>query len=347
MKKIAILLFSVLIFGCNSNLKQKTIDLADLNLILQTNEDIDSVIVADIGQQREFHKVVFKDTIKIKFNDSINDLYNIWFFKNGKRVSSPMPSSQLWLNGESIILKGKIDKKLIVDTILGSDLYYKTQKSQSKFRYLFTSKADSSEINSFLLKSIEDNFDNPFSLTQASNYILRNQNDKSKLKKLHKLIKEQSDLVKNHGVFNVQSLLEERLKTDKLNFKNYSFYNTENEIVSVDFQKEKKYLLDLWFVSCPPCVKDHKIMATRTEFFENNNIEIIGISTDHDFPKWQNYLKTNNYNWQNYREVDSLATISEDLGVLGYPTYILIENDGEIRASFNSFKDIENYLTEK
>ena len=347
MKKTILLVLSVLIIGCNSNLKEKTIDLADLNLILKTNEDIDSVMVTDIGQQREFHKVVFNDTIKIKFNDSINDLYNIWFFKNGKRVSSPMPSSQLWLNGENVIIKGSIDKKLIVDTILGSDLYYKAKKSQSEYRNLFISKADSSEINSFLLKNIHDNFDNPFSLTLVSNYILRNQNNKANLKKLHKLIKGQSDLVKNHGVFNVQSQLEERLKTDKLNFENYSFYNSDNKIVGLELQKEKKYLLDLWFVSCPPCVKDHKIMGTRADFFENNNIEIIGISTDYDFDEWKNYLNTNNHNWQNYREVDSLNTITEDLGILAFPTYILIENGGEIKASFNSFNDIENYVSEK
>jgi len=93
MKKILFLSLTFLIFSCKSELKKESNDLADFNLYLQTKEDIDTIMITDISQNREVHKIAYKDTIKINFKDSINDLYNIWFFKNGKMVSSPLQYS--------------------------------------------------------------------------------------------------------------------------------------------------------------------------------------------------------------------------------------------------------------
>lgn len=62
MKKIIAILLSFLAFGCKSDLKSKNINLADLTLILQTNEEIDSVLVLDISQNRES----FKEPLKIQ-----------------------------------------------------------------------------------------------------------------------------------------------------------------------------------------------------------------------------------------------------------------------------------------
>lgn len=347
MKQTIALLICALIFGCKSELKPNRIDLADLNLILQTNEDIDSVLIMDIGQQRENYKVAFIDTIRIQFNDSINDLYNVFFLKDGKIVSSPLSTNQLWLNGKNIVIKGKLDKRLVLDTIIGSDLYYKVKKTQMAYRKLFEIKADNSEINYFLLKEIKNHFDNPYSLTLASDFISRNQNNEDNLKKLNNLIAPQNDLLKNHSFFKVHSQLEKKMDINQLSIEKYNFYSVKKDIVKLNFEKEKKYLLDLWFVNCPPCVQDHKIISKKQSYLENNNIELIGISRDTEHSKWKNYLDTNGYNWRNFRQIDSLNTVTTDLGITAFPTYLLIENGGEIKITFNSFEEIENYLSEK
>jgi hypothetical protein len=347
MKQTIVLLICLFIFGCKPELKPNRIDLADLNLILQTNEDIDSVLVMDIGQQRENYKVEFLDTIRIQFKDSINDLYNIFFLKDGKIVSSPLSTNQLWLNGKNIVIKGKLDKRLVIDTIIGSDLYYKVKKTQTSYRKLFEIKADNSEINSFQLEEIKNHFDNPYSLALASDFISRNQNDKDNLKNLKGLITPQNDLLKNHSFFNVHNQLEKKLGIDQVNIEKYNFYNAKKDIVKLNFDKEKKYILDLWFVNCPPCVKDHKIISKKLSYLQNNNIELIGISRDTEHSKWKNYLYNNAYNWRNFRQIDSLNTITKDLGISAFPTYLLIENGGEIKITFNSFEDIEKYLAEK
>lgn len=347
MKKIITLLSIILVFGCKSDLKPKNIDLADLNLILTTNEQIDSVLVMDIGQNRENFKVPFKDTIRINFKDSINDLYNILFYKNGEIVSSPMSTSTLWLDGKNIIIKGRIDKKLILDTIIGTDLDYKVKNTQKEFQKLYLQKADSITYDSFILKKIKENFLNPYSLELAGVYMRRNQNNSSKLKELFDLINGQNELLKNHVFFNIHSRLINRLKLNNLDMKNYNFYSRSEDIVQLDFDKSQTYLIDIWFVNCPPCIRDHKIISKKADWFKKLDIEIVGISIDKNHSVWENYLKTNNYNWRNFREIDSSRTITKDVGISSYPSYLIIENGGEIKVTFNSFEEIEKYLNGK
>ena len=57
----------------------------------------------------------------MKINDSVNDLFEI-YFKEGDGVFS---AGGLWLRGEDIKIKGKIENKvLVVDTILNSPFTY-------------------------------------------------------------------------------------------------------------------------------------------------------------------------------------------------------------------------------
>lgn len=346
-KTLAVVLLTILFFGCKSEIKQNNINLADFNLILKTNEDIDSVLVMDIGQNREYHKVVFEDTIKINFNDSINDLYNIWFLKDGKMISSPT-SNQVWLNGKNIIIVGSIEKKLVVDTIIGSDLNYKSRKDRESLGELLEKKSDANTVNDFLLKSIEENFDNPYSLTQAKDFVLRNQDNKTNLKNLQKILLQQNELIKNHGYFSIYEELDKKISTsNKINLNDYEFYNLNNESVGFEFDKNQKYILDFWFVNCPPCVRDHKEISKKLDLFKKNKIELVGISIDETHTAWANYIDSNNYNWLNFREINNSKTISEDFAISSYPTYILIENGGEIKTTFISFKDLEDYLKNK
>lgn len=100
----------------------------------------------------------------------------------------------------------------------------------------------------------------------------------------------------------------------------------------------------MWFINCPPCLKDHKLIATKQDFLKKHNVELIGISIDKDYSDWKNYLETNNYSWQNFREIDSLKRITADMGIWSFPTYLHLDNEGNIKARFNSFSDFTNSI---
>jgi hypothetical protein len=178
MKKTFSLIIIVLIFGCNPEKKQSKKNLADLNIIVKTDKKIDSVWVSNFGQTESFF-LPFKDTIKVNFKEKLNDLYNIVFYTKDGRLSN-----QFWLNGNNVILSGKLNKKIEIDSVFNSDLYYSSINFSKDYRELIEIKADSTTIDNFLLNNIRKNIDNAFSFAVASPFIYRNQNNKDKIRKL-------------------------------------------------------------------------------------------------------------------------------------------------------------------
>jgi alkyl hydroperoxide reductase subunit AhpC len=151
-------------------------------------------------------------------------------------------------------------------------------------------------------------------------------------------------MLKNH-LLNPYLKIEQLLLEDKIDFSNYLFLNKENKLVPIDFSESEFYLIDFWFVNCPPCIKDHRIIKNKQEWLKNNNIQLIGISTDTDQEKWNNYLNKEKYNWANYREQEKYnRKITTKLLINTFPTYLLIDKNGKILRRSNSFSEIEDYL---
>lgn len=338
MKKILSFFLTILfLWGCKTERKQNLAELSDLNLIIETSRDIDSVWVSDIGQ-RESYFLPFNDTVKVRLKGKLNDLYNIYFHTKEGPIKN-----QLWLNGENVIIKGKIGKELKIDTVLSSDLYYTSISFLSELRTLMKSKADSMAIDHFLLEGIKQNVDNPFSYVLAGIFIQRDQNNKRRIHELYDLLKSQDDTRKSHFL-STHSQIENILKVDIIEIAKFKFFDIDQEVTSINLDPGKAYLLDFWFVNCAPCVKDHKVMARKLDLLKDHNIELFSISIDKKQTDWQEYLVKNNYNWKNYREIDSLETISSEMAIGSFPTYLLINSQGKIDARFNSYKEVEKHL---
>lgn len=337
MKQTIALLICALIFGCKPELKQNKIDLSDINLIIKTDTKIDSVWVSNIGQTENFF-LPFSDTIKVNFKENLNDLYTIAFYtKNGRK------SNQLWLNGDNVIVNGKLNEKIEIDSVINSDLYYKSINFSKKYRELIKNKADSITIDNFLLENISQNIKSPFSFNVANPFIYRNQNNKEKIGKLFDILSPQNDTLKNHFI-SIHGKIENILKVSSLNTRDYKFANNENQLSSIELSKSKTYLLDFWFINCPPCIKDHKLISKKLDLLKEKNVELIGISTDRSHSDWKEYLEKHNYNWKNYREIDSLKRVTKDMAIWSFPTYLVLNKKGEIKARYNSFKDFEKTL---
>lgn len=345
-KSTYLIIILITILSCKD--QEKSIDLdnfKDFTLILETKEDIDSVLIMDLGQQRENYKVQLQDTITINFKDSINDLYNVWFYKNGKIVSSPLSTNQFWLKGDKVLIKGKIDKGIVLDTIIGSDLYYASKKANKKLKTLSNQKVNDSVFNQNYLSLIENNIDNPFSLALASQFINRNQNKPSSLKKLKALLRLQDKNLKSHPYFRPYQRLNKILKVEDLDFSKYQYFNSDLELSTIQLDKDKKYIIDFWFVNCAPCIKDHKYIATKKEWLKENNVELIGISKDKNHELFNKYLSSKNYDWKNYREEDNEKSIRNELDINTFPTYLIIENGTSIVKAYNSFEEVEKFLS--
>lgn len=327
------------IFGCKPESKQRKIELSDLNLYLETDLEIDCVFVSNITQDREYQYIPYSDTLRINFNDSINDLYNISFITKERKIMNT-----LWLNGESLIVKGIITNKLKIDTVIGSDLYYKSIDFRKKYKELDEKKSDSATINDFLLNELKKNVENPFSIEIADKLFYRNISKRNELKKVYDILVNQEDAIKNH-LINPYRKIEKMLTDDKVDLSKFLFYDTEKKLTTIKPKKGKKILIDFWFIACAPCIKDHQLIVNKLEWIKSNNIELIGISIDKNHEEWKEYLKEKNYNWLNLRELNlPEKMLRTNMLISAFPTYLLIDSDGNILYRANSFNEIEKHL---
>jgi len=274
------------------------------------------------------------------FNSVIYDSYVMDAYKNEKTFSK-----KLFLDGESLKIQAELKNETIeIDTVIGSDIYYKSIDFYSRLDNLNKKQVSDSALNEFLLQSIKENLSHPFSFDISDYYLDKNQNYKSKLLNLKTILDEQPEALKAHTL-SVHRTLEDLVKNEQIKLSDFQFYNRNGKVAKVDMSHNGDILLDFWFVQCPPCVKDHKKIGKHLDLFSENDVELIGISIDTESDKWLNYLETNNYNWQNYRELRSENDLVEAMDVWEFPTYILVNNNGEIKTRFYSFEEMKNYYS--
>jgi thiol-disulfide isomerase/thioredoxin len=339
MKTLLSILAALIVIACTSAQYDQT-QLADVNLYLDTDAEVDSVFVSNITQDREFQFLPFAKTMHVEFKDSINDLYNINFYTKKGFVMN-----QMWLNGENIIIKGKIkEKKFVVDTVIGSDLYYKAIGFRKSYSSLTARNPDSSAVNAFLFKRLEQNIDNPYSIEIAKTIFYSNQNNRKALNNLYQLLSSQPSAWRSHGLSPFDNL-EKILNETSIDFPKFKFYDTQGKLTALNLRKGKQYIIDFWFIGCAPCITDHQLIKEKLDLLKSRNIEIIGISTDRDQKQWKVFLEKKNYPWLNLREIDIHdKRITREMLIQLYPTYLLIDDNANILFRSNSFSNIEDHL---
>jgi peroxiredoxin len=308
----------------------------NIQIILKNPDQhkIDKVDAFDQSQQ-EIYTYKFKDTLLLKFKKTNIDFYNIRYHENGK-----MFRKQVWLDTGNIKIEAHIaDDKLIIDTVINSPFYYEAEASNDQ--YIRVSKqGDSVALNNFLLAVIEKNLDNPFSIHIGYYYVMLNQRSRTSLLKLKALLDKQGDKFSWFLIYpGTVERMNKILSGDKIELANYSFRDRKNKKTKIQLTGADYYVLDFWFLACPPCLRDHIVINKKIAALKNKGVELISISTDDNVKKWNAYLTKHGYNWPNYLE-NKKSSITDDLSLAGFPTYLVINNKGDIIDIYNSFSGV-------
>lgn len=335
MKNSFFLIIILLVFSCKEEKKQPK--LADLNIIIDTNLKIDSIRFSDISQTK-WYSLEHIDTIKLHLDKPLNDLFNFWFYTESGKIRQ-----QVWLDGEKVIIKSKLNTKFEIDTVLNSKLYYTSINYTEEFKELKNLKTKQSIINQFILENVKENLNNPLSLALGDDFLNQNQNNKEQILELKNILGKQKNIFKDH-FFNIDDRIESLLKINDIEINDFNFFDRNKDTVHISLKKNMLYLLDFWFVNCPPCLKQHIEIAKNISFLHQKNIEVIGISKDENHAEWANYLSIKNYNWQNYREHSSNKKLTQLLHIESFPSYYLINAEGKIISIFDSFSKFKTYL---
>lgn len=316
-------------------------NLSDINLVIKSTVSIDSIWIADIAQKESLF-LPYKDTIKVDLKRNLNDLYTIDIYSKKEKIGT-----QLWLDGDNVIIDLNFDnKKLYTKAINKSPLYEASIHHTKQYNRLVSQKSDSTTIDKFMISEVRKNLDTPLSHSIASNYLNRNQNNREKVDILYRLMRMQTDSLRNH-IINNNDRINKILDTEAVKFAKYDLGNLEDNKQNIVLEDSKRYLLDFWFVRCPPCIQDHKRIQKNYTIFKENNIELISISRDNNYKEWKAYLDKNNYPWLNVREQKLEVRLTYDLSIWSYPTYALIDSKGTIEKRFRSFSQFQQYINNK
>ena len=299
-----------------------------------SDHKIDKIDIFDLSGV-EVYEYKYNDTIIANFKKTTIDCYNLRYFENEK-----MFRQQLWLDTGKITIKAHIDSsKLIIDTVINSPMFYKYKVFSKNYSQVYKTN-DTTLINKFLLETYQENLENPFSLLVGNIYTGINQNSKPNLFRLKNLVDKQGA---NFKWFSYYQMVNEKLNSlltiTSLDLDDYTFTSKANKQVKLSLKGAEYFILDFWFLACPPCIKDHISIKKNIGKLKSKKIEIISISTDNNLIKWKKYLLNNNYNWQNYSE-NIKQTLTNKLGISTFPTYVILDSNGTIKESYNSFSDI-------
>ena len=90
--------------------------------------------------------------------------------------------------------------------------------------------------------------------------------------------------------------------------------------------KGKVVVLNFWFVECKPCIMEMPELNQLVEEFKEKNIVFLAIALN-DKKELKKFLKTTDFN---YKVVANGQTSADSYGVKGFPTNVIIDQNGII-----------------
>ena len=112
------------------------------------------------------------------------------------------------------------------------------------------------------------------------------------------------------------------------------------------FKNSKPVLLMFWTTWCPYCRQGLKEINKVYSQLSGEGLKVVLINIGEQQAKVSNFLKANGYSFDVYLDKDS--RVAKMYGLVGIPTYILVDKKGEIRFSDNYFpgKEYKPLLSE-
>ncbi|RFZ94339.1 TlpA family protein disulfide reductase [Mucilaginibacter conchicola] len=331
MKKSTLNLFAIIILLM---LPLSSIAQTTITTVIKSPIKIDSVSMDDVSTT-EHYSFPFKDTLTFNFRKKDIDCYNIKYYVNNKRYKN-----QLWLNAGKISVNAHLTdtSHFIIDTVVNSPFYYHKLTFLKNIALL---RKDSSAYNAALLPEIENHLEQTWSMYLALSYIDYNQNSKDNLLKLKAILVQQKTDFSWFMLYKIAiPRLNELLKVRSFNIAGFAFINRQGKTTDIKLQDYDYYLLDFWFLDCPPCRRDHMWISENLDKIAAQKVKVISIGTDKKelLSDWNKYLAQHKYTWDNYLEPAN-KKITEQLGISDYPSYVLLNSKGEIVRTANSVID--------
>ena len=308
---------STLISSCKEEIKNP-ISVIEVNV---TNQQLlDSLIIYDKDKSWEIKSILrFKESNRVIDTMKIleNKFYQIYSFLDGKQgelgelVISPNSEITLFIDEkelfESIDYSGNFK--------LSNNFLAYSKKYQNLLSEMVRNGIKQEELEILIHEKGELINKKGISLNvvdSISSYV--------KLK-----FDEFSDILKQK---NIKYLYKTSI-VDKIG-NNFFFKDIKNNVKTLKDFKGKYVYIDVWATWCKPCKVEHTFLKQLEEHFSyNNKLQIISISTDREYDKWEKYITKNSIKGvQLYSGSNSDFVKFYDIGAL--PRFIFLDKEGKV-----------------
>jgi len=117
----------------------------------------------------------------------------------------------------------------------------------------------------------------------------------------------------------------------------FSVKSIDGKKIDLNRLKGRFVLLDFWATWCAPCMAEIPFIKDTRRSYPDSKLVIIGISQDHNLSKLRQVVNQRKMNWLHF--FDNETEISRLYGINAFPTYILLDGQGNIIYKSDYVKD--------
>lgn len=117
---------------------------------------------------------------------------------------------------------------------------------------------------------------------------------------------------------------------------NFKLPDLSGEVVELSsYKNSQAVLLFFWTTWCPYCLREIRILNSRIQNLQAKGIEILAINAGESQIKVKRLMQ--NYDLDLKVLLDEKAEVADSYGVLGVPTFVLIDKKGRVIFIDNYF----------
>jgi thiol-disulfide isomerase/thioredoxin len=110
----------------------------------------------------------------------------------------------------------------------------------------------------------------------------------------------------------------------------FSFTSRQGEYIALEDLKDKTVVLDFWGTWCKPCVMSTPGLVKLQKKYASQPVVFLSIAVRDREREWAAYIDRNKMEWPQF--LDTSGKMVTPFGVVAFPTFIIIDGDGIVRA---------------
>jgi len=140
---------------------------------------------------------------------------------------------------------------------------------------------------------------------------------------------------KGKDVDNALKMIDEPRRARETFAPDFSFTSKQGEFITLEDLKGKTVVLDFWGTWCKPCLMATPDLVKLNKKFSEQGVVFIGVAVNDQEDPWAAYIEKNKMDWTHF--FDKTRKLATPFGVNSYPTYIIIDGEGIIRARHSGY----------